>query len=414
MRKIGSFLSVYLIVCIFVSCEMSARTYSPLFICSSKLDNPYGLCTHINRVGDRYEYNTREQDMLMAASTGASYIRTDIDWVYCQPRPNGLYSFEHHQSMMSAVKKNKLKTLGILWPAVPDRDFSQYEDYLRKNAALYKGDIDYWEVVNEADYLSNTDTSLVPERYINMIRSANSVIKEENKKAKILYTSIAWIRNSFVDESFALGAAQYCDIMNIHRYANKKELPEAIIGYLQEFKDNLQKHNINKPLWITETGCSTAEGWATEQTQAERLPRLFLIPFALGVDKVFWYKTRSCELKSHHHEDYFGLWHKDYTPKPAYYAYKTLTKMCPDKSSRPILHSKGSFFYSEWIRPDKKKVYAMWESEKKKRIPLSIKGIHTCYDLYGNVIKENGNEYEISPSIIYIVGEKKLKIQFEL
>lgn len=388
----------------FVSCQAETEVYTPLFKCSAKLYNPYGVCTHVNRKGARNEYDSREKEVGMISSAGASFVRTDIDWNVCQPQVEGPFDFRQHLTMMESVKKKDLQVMGILWPTVSNRSFIQYEEYIKRNVALYKKSIKYWEVVNEADQLNKRRENFTSDVYVNILRAANRIIKKENKHSKVLLSSVDIYEDKFYEEVFDAGVAKDFDILNIHWYANNDTQPEGLIGYLKWVQTLSSKYGVNKPAWLTETGCTTAPSFVTEDTQAQRLPRIFLISFALGMDKVFWYKSRD------NGEDYYGLWHQDYTPKPAFFAYKTITEMCPDKSTRPALVRKGGVYVATWKRPDKKKVWAIWTKNGNIDVVVNVKGQYSCYDLKGNGIILDEKRFLVTPKITYIVGANEVEI----
>ena len=409
MKKYVTLISLFFFL--LISCQAETEVYTSLFRSSSRLDNPYGVCSHINRKGERNEYDTRIHDVAMISAAGATFVRTDFDWNICQPHVEGPFNFEQHLAMMESVNNEKLHVLGILWPTVSSRSFSQYEEYVKRNVSLFKESVKYWEVVNEADQLNRRIADFTAEAYVKLLRETNRIIKKENRRAKVLISSVDIYYNKFYEEVFKAGVSNDFDILNIHWYANKETQPEDLIGYLKWIKALSTKYGINKSAWLTETGCTTVPSYATEDIQAQRLPRIFLISFALGMDKVFWYKSRSCELSVDNAEDYYGLWHKDYTPKPAFFVYKTLTEMCPNKSIRPTLVRKGNIYVASWKRPDKKKVWALWTREGKEDVFVDIQGQYSCYDLKGNALRLNDNKYKISPHIIYIVGANNVQIQ---
>ena len=409
MKKL--FFLITVITQFFISCMAETEVYTPLFKCSAKLDNPYGLCSHVNRKGIRNEFDTREKEVAMISSTGATFVRTDIDWNICQPQVEGPFIFGQHLAMMESLKKKNLQVLGILWPTVSNRPCNQYEEYIKRNVALYKNSIKYWEVVNEADQLNKRRDNFTPDVYVNILRTANRIIKKENKHAKVLLSSIDIYADNFYEEVFESGITKDFDILNIHWYANKDTQPEELIGYLKWVQTLSSKYGVEKSAWLTETGCTSAPSFVTEDIQAQRLPRIFLISFALGMDKVFWYKSRSCELSVDNAEDYYGLWHKDFTPKPAFYTYKTITKMCPDKSTRPVLVRKDGVYVASWKRPDKRKVWAFWTKGGEKNIVVKVKGQYTCHDLKGNGLVLDEKCFIVTPNITYIVGANDIQIQ---
>lgn len=157
---------------------------------------------------------------------------------------------------------------------------------------------------------------------------------------------------------------------------------------------------------IIQTRLRTQRYVDKESEQARRIARFYLTSFAYGIDKVFWYKFRSCELDSTYSEDNFGVVHKDLSPKPAYYAYKTLTTMCPSGSTRPTLNIDGDIYTSTWTKPDGAKVSAIWSPNGTCYKNLNISGVK-LYDYLGNAIKQNSkNSFLVSSGVTYSVLEK--------
>ena len=394
------------------SCEAQVETYSPMFKCSKKLDNPYGICTHINRTGERWEYDTRDVNLKMVNETGASWIRADFDWTSLQKRMKGAYSYNFYDDMMKSVKDSHKNLFGLLVPPQRRDQYKEWETYVDNTVSRYKKNVKYWEVINEADirYKNPVWSWFTANDYVDLLKRGCKTIKIQDKKSKILFSGIANTDTKFVDSVFRAGVSDYFDIMTVHRYCHKGVEPEILLDYFSRLNNKLNKYNIDKPVWLTECGTSTAVGWATEEAQAKRLPRIFLVSFACGIDKVFYYKSRSCELDAKELEDHFGLWHKDYTPKPAFYAYQTLTKMCPDKSVRPTLRREGGVYIAQWKRPDGKKAYALWTSKENETVELTIKGAFDCYDINGKKLSLMTHEIEVSPSILYFIGNRKFEL----
>lgn len=146
------------------------------------------------------------------------------------------------------------------------------------------------------------------------------------------------------------------------------------------------------------------------ETQAKRLPRTYLTAFAYGVEKVFWYNLRSMEYALDNSEAHFGIIHKDFTPKPAYYAYKTLTTMCPDGSLRPQLQVKDGVYLAQWKRPNGEKVAAVWTENIEKKVDLKIRGNIKAVDYMGKDCKVDFNNLYATPAVLYIVGYKSLSL----
>ena len=91
-----------------------------------------------------------------------------------------------------------------------------------------------------------------------------------------------------------------------------------------------------------------------EAAQARAYGKTYAAAFQLGVEKVFWYNFRALEWQPGEPEDHFGVYHRDWTPKPAYFAAKAFASMRPSGSrqmrERPWIE--GNVYYPQWVRPD--------------------------------------------------------------
>lgn len=404
------FVLIFILFFTNLSSKAEEIEYSPLFLCTPNLDEPYGVCSHINTKGAKFEFDTRERELSLIDSVGIQWVRTDFHWWQLQKEGEKKFRYEHYDTMMYSVEKSKKKLLGILVPPKTNTEYDGWEKYVKNVVKRYHSSVQYWEMINEADlrYQNPVWSWFTANDYVELLKKGRRIIKKRDKYGKILFSGIGNIDSGFLDSVFHSGVGEYFDIMNVHRYNPRNNEPETFLNYYGRLHTKMEKYGLNKPLWLTECGCPTANGWSSEKDQAEKLPRIFLISFALGVDKVFWYNFRSNELSPDDKECHFGLCHKDYSPKPAFYAYQNLVKMCPDKSTRPILTRKGEIYIAQWERPDGKNVYGIWTSEGKKRVSFNIEGEFTCMDIWGEKRIDifTGIPLEISPSIIYIIGKK--------
>lgn len=171
---------------------------------------------------------------------------------------------------------------------------------------------------------------------------------------------------------------------------------KGVVAALYQLKSDL-KGNV-----IIQTRMGTQRLADLEDEQARRVARIHLIAFAYGVDKVFWYEFRSPEVDPYYSEDNFGMVHKDLSPKPAYYAYKTLIKMLPSGSTRPVLTIKDGIYKAEWKRPDGKKITAYWCKEGATYIKLNAKPTMIVGYMGKNVALLN-NSLKVSSGIVYCV-----------
>ncbi len=152
-------------------------------------------------------------------------------------------------------------------------------------------------------------------------------------------------------------------------------------------------------------------GGTTETKQAEYLPRMYLLAFANGIAKCFWYEFQAPEAVRNDKESHFGIVHKNLTPKPAYYAYATLIKMRPDGSTIPVIQQNGNLYTASWRRPDGKTVHAVWTMFEKQNIIAETKeGITNMCDYLGNPVAI-GKKLTATPGIIYLEGPQTIQFR---
>jgi hypothetical protein len=135
---------------------------------------------------------------------------------------------------------------------------------------------------------------------------------------------------------------RFLDFGAVHAYPYGKQPEELADDYLREARVTSGL----KPIVVTETGMSNANGAIQRQHRlaySERAagiytPRLVMEFFRLGVKRTYLYQllnednVRGLMAKNR----YFGLLHKDFSPKPAYLSMKTLLRTLADPGGRFI------------------------------------------------------------------------------
>lgn len=160
---------------------------------------------------------------------------------------------------------------------------------------------------------------------------------------------------------------------------------------------------------IVSIGKTKIQMW-TEKTQAEFLPRAFLVSLACGVERIFWYNYRSDERGKTEREGHFGIVSKNFHPKPAAESLKTFTRLCPPGSSRPVLKNNGLLYLASWIRPDGEKVWAYWTTFSRREVDVQIRGtVRDSFNHLGEKTEGAGNV--ATSSIRYIVGPKDISFK---
>lgn len=388
--------------------SLLSQDVSPLFECTQKLDRPYGFCTHITRKAPRYDFRTMPRQMELMRNIGATAVRSDIDYGTISDHGTALLD-----TILKETRRNGFGFLGIAYDSEFQKKVWQnntaFTPYLRTLCDRYAGKMRYVEFCNEVNLVGQEK---VADHYVDDLKRFYD-IKKKNRKLRILFSGIlADHRFEFLDSAMSRGAYRYIDVMNFHSYRT----PEDMIPLMQRIRDNMHRYGWSKPVWITECGMHTAltgshsheTTAAREDEQARRVARIHLIAFAYGVDKVFWYKFRACENDHTYSEDFFGLVHHDLAPKPAYYAYKALTSMCPTGSMRPVLTRHEQTYDVHWKRTDKRQVRALWNPAGNSQLELhNVDGVQ-FFDYMGRPISINGQtSITLGSGVIYALSKKK-------
>ncbi|MBR5080154.1 MAG: hypothetical protein IKX30_15565 [Victivallales bacterium] len=147
------------------------------------------------------------------------------------------------------------------------------------------------------------------------------------------------------------------------------------------------------------------------ETQAEDLPRTYLLAFAIGIDRVFWYNFRSWEGDPTEREHHFGIVHRDLSQKPSFYTYQALAKMCPSGSTRPELTVTDNIYQTSWTKTDGTPVCAIWTPAAPIDCKLSVEGaIQNAYDMNGKPIAIPNDTFKATTQLVYLEGATKITV----
>lgn len=378
-----------------------AQVIAPLFQCSDQLEGPYGVCAHLTRKG--WDWELCKEEIPTIKSTGVNFVRSD--WDYWNIKQDSKFGWL--DETVDGLNRNKLQMLGILstpWKSYPWKDPEAYNNFIKYNLQHFDSRVKYWEILNEINLTSKKDS--LPIQYTNFLKEVYPAIKSINPDNQVLLSGLSETTDGFLEKLCKLQAYEYFDIFNFHSYYLPEDIPDHF-RYIRKCMDN---YGWEKPVWITELGmhtCRVKENWRTEDAQARTVARYHLIAFAYGVDKVFWYNFRSFEKDDRDPESHFGLTHKDLSPKPAFYAYITMTNLCPSGSTRPSLIKKGDLYLSGWKLPNGKHIWAIWNSKSEVDVKLKIKGSYSMKNYMGDKVKKNKKEpIRVSTGVTYIIGAK--------
>lgn len=248
------------------------------FAQADRLSEPYGICAHISRSGERPHI---DKTLSAAKDAGISWIRTDLDWVGMEFQ-KGKWKFSHIDSMLEKARAANVKILPILaytvpWASPAYKHLDEWGNYVKTVATRYKDDFYFWEVYNEPNVkIFWKEDSPRGADYAKLLERSWREIKSADPSSKVLYSGTAGVPLVFIEDSLKAGAGKYFDIMNIHPYNwGWGGRPEAIAGEVEKLRKLMDRYGIgDKPIWITEVGWPTSAVASVEEPAIAALKRI--------------------------------------------------------------------------------------------------------------------------------------------
>jgi len=262
--------------------------------------SPYGMVAHLNRMSP--DEMVRELDGLK--QMGFSFVRFDADWGQLEATP-GQWDFSRLDRVVAECRARKMDILLILPGIIPKhssppfRHLDRWDNFVTRLTEHYRGRIGYYEIFNEVDCSGPWGETPSPENYTALLKRSYALIKKADPAATVLFSGLSDFNDPFPfwDKAFAAGAGASFDAINLHPY-QMKNFPEARLPrQLDRVRELMRRYGLNKPIWITEIGNSTAPFQAdlTRNLVDAALRKLNIIPerttFAVIADDRYMYYT---------------------------------------------------------------------------------------------------------------------------
>ena len=305
-------------------------------------------------VGVQFHCTWRQSDDTRAAiaaklgAAGVRSVRIDLGWSSFQPsgprRMDGWYTrlADRCVNLARAQGMEVLATLmwtpdwanrgrGATMPPTRMRDFARFARWAARH---FRGRVAAWEIWNEPEgpnFWRGT-----PARYARMLRAAYPAIKAGDPRAKVVFGGNSDASPRWLAAAYRAGAKGAFDVMASHPYWGDAAPDDAwLLMHATQLHALMARHGDGaKPIWFTEFGWSVHEDrpelppWQRGVTADEQAAYL---TSAVGlitarypyVEKAFWYKDAARPGDDEMHSGY-GLLKADLSPRPAYWALKTL------------------------------------------------------------------------------------------
>lgn len=260
-------------------------------------NSPYGVCAHLNR----WEFPQMPQELQMMREAGIDFVRTDLDWNQVEPR-KGEWDFAKWDALVDAAGRNKIAILPILggmqprWGSPLTEHMADWKNYVTAAVNRYKDRIRCWEVVNEPDLGEFAGNHA---KYARFLKESYDCIKTADPDAIVTTGGLAEMEK--IGEFLKLAPPDSFDVLNIHRYY-WQDYPEGEFrALLRKIKSEMKQYgHADKPVWLTETGYSTAPAPDLAGILAYALNMLKLgspsLPVVLIDDDDYLYSTECVNL----------------------------------------------------------------------------------------------------------------------
>ncbi|MHB1035530.1 MAG: endo-1,4-beta-xylanase [Pirellulales bacterium] len=343
-------------------------------------ESPFGMGLYLNR----YRGPEMERAAAMARDAGVKWSREDFHWGQIEPE-KGRFDWSFHDNLVACAKRNGITVYAIVagWPswskAYTEEGADQYAVFLQELIRHYKGEIRQWEIWNEPNIFFWQGPR---ELYASLLIKSYAAAKQADPTAEILGLSTAGIDYNFIQQMLAKKTP--FDILTIHPYRKVLD-DQAFIDDLKRVSDLVKlPDGRRRPVWLTEMGWAThtphnALGQDfqpnTLRVQAEMIARSYLCSIVSGVEpRTFWYDFRNDGDDPVYFEHTMGIVYRDFSPKPAYQAFATLTEVLKEKRfDGPVPAPQGTFaFRFRPERPDGDAVIALWNPTGDAVVTLEV------------------------------------------
>jgi polysaccharide biosynthesis protein PslG len=293
------------------------------------------------------------------SAIGAKWIRFDINWNDIQAGGPSSYAWANYDKVVNAATSRGIRVLGMLgysppWARPSGCDDSKCAPANVNDYATFAGaaaahlaplGVHAWEIWNEPNAVAFWKPSPNPAQYTRMLKAAYTQIKKADPSATVVTGGTAAVATNGTNYSpfdfdkaiYQNGAKGYFDALGHHPYcfvqladncpnafsvdsawSQMNATSKNLVGLMQAYGDG------NKKIWGTEFGAPTnGVGAITEAQQATMVTNAYALWKTYSfTGPLFIYTFRDPGTDPAVSEDWFGIVHNDWTPKPAYYAYQ--------------------------------------------------------------------------------------------
>ncbi len=364
--------------------------------------------------------NTKEVDYISAY--GAKWVADEFTWSQIE-KQKGVYDYtEARFKFVDYCEQNGLKirlNVNIRNPLYDDNNLVYTDegiqalaDHLAHMARTFKGRIHAYEIGGEYDdkthYMPTGTAS--PEIFAKIMKACYTAIKAEDPDALVMHGAASRGNTKWLKAVFEAGGEPYTDAIVSHPYCYyDNSSPYPLVGeWMEDFIDLINEWCPGKPIWLTEHGWSTYDGYNnygsfTEAGYSEKTAAACHIQMYLVCKKypeianIMPYQLTDGGADRMYIENYWGLLRNDYTPKAAYGVWPIMSNQLRDIVFEKDYVTDENFVVFQYGLPDGRKVLAIWNhaiDDIDDRAFISTEGFSN--DAYG--LDSYSNEFDFDTS----------------
>lgn len=250
-----------------------------------------------------------------------------------------------------------------------------------------------WEIWNEPNIEPFWSPKPDSDEYYQVLAASYAAIKKVDPQAFVMGCSLAGPHGpshrppyEFVEEVLKRGGGKVMDAISIHPYRQPRAPEDSeYLDDLRAISDLTAKYGRRLPIWITEVGWPNGVGGASEAWSAQMIARSYLLAISAGVKNIAWYDYHDDGQDPSYNEHNFGVLWYDLTPKPAYFAYRTMaTELAGMQFEREVPVGEGVSVLV--FARGKQRTAVAWSHRQDVPVAMRLGGMQEieCVDLMGN------------------------------
>jgi hypothetical protein len=328
-----------------------------------------------------------------------------VRWPDLEPN-KGQWQFERLDLYLALAQKHGTGILlplaltpqwaGPLITAEP-RNLEDWRNYVRTVVSRYKGRIQAYEIWNEPnlqDFWTGTTDQMLA-----LTKEASKIIHGLDPQALVVSPSpttsagISWIA-----EFLKKGGGQFVDIIGYHFYVTPG-LPEEMVPVIQRVRQAMSESGSgNKPLWNTEMGWLTPARFDSEDVAAGFLARSFILGWAAGVQRLYWYAWDNRSLAIVTYKE------AEHSVTPAGTAYKLMQQWLIGAQMVGCTDSLDHIWICQLNRSGKKQ-WIVWNPQGTRKFDLPADWhVKSAIPLLREPSSVKGSSIEIGPEPTLVIG----------